>query len=64
VDWFAEQSEPARTVAEAAIAACTMEQRRYMIAFGILSESVNEATMPGLVARVMERRAAHANPGK
>jgi hypothetical protein len=61
VDHFADQPEPARTVAEAAMAACVAEEGKYMIATGIrYPASIEEATMPKLLARVMAIRAARA----
>jgi len=59
VDLFADQSEPARTVAEAAMASCVLEKGKYMIAIGVANpQALEEATMPGLLARVMTIRAA------
>jgi uncharacterized protein YecT (DUF1311 family) len=58
---FADQPEPARTVAEAAMAACTAEETKYMLASGIqYPASVEGATMPHLLARVMAFRAVRA----
>jgi hypothetical protein len=58
VDLFSLQQEPATTIAEAAIASCTREMGQYMAVFGIrYPESMKEATMPDLVARVMQNRA-------
>jgi hypothetical protein len=63
VDRVADQPEPARTVAEAAIAACWPEKYRYTAAMGdapIVAnlQAIDEASMPDLVARVMANRAA------
>jgi uncharacterized protein YecT (DUF1311 family) len=63
VDRFADQPEPARTVAEAAMATCTTEKIKYMLATGMnpaYSSAVEQATMPQLLARVMAVRAARS----
>jgi enamine deaminase RidA (YjgF/YER057c/UK114 family) len=61
VDTFADQPEPARTVAEAAMATCVGEEGKYLIATHINDPSaLREATMPDLLARVMAIRAARA----
>jgi hypothetical protein len=63
VDRFADQPESARTVAEAAMATCTTEKIKYMRATGMnpaYSGAVEQATMPGLLARVMAVRAARS----
>jgi uncharacterized protein YecT (DUF1311 family) len=60
-DKFADQPESAHTVAEAAMATCTAEKYKYMRAAGLAyPDSVEEATMPQLLARVMAVRAARA----
>lgn len=62
-DRFADQQEPARTVAEAAMATCVSEEARYLIALHLQHpESLHEATMPSLIARIMAARAAR--PGR
>ena len=59
VDLFAPQVETAVSVADAAITSCGLEMVRYMAALGIqYPESVREATLPQLTARVMAIRAA------
>jgi hypothetical protein len=59
VHLFADQPEPARAVAEAAMASCVSEKARYMIAIGVANpQAMEEATTPGLLARVMAIRAA------
>ena len=59
IDLFADQPEPARTVAEAAMASCVLEKAKYMIAIGVsYPTAVEEAAMPRLLARVMAIRAA------
>jgi hypothetical protein len=64
IDRYADQPEPARTVAEAAIAACQIEEVRYMQALGLkFLESVTETAIPELTAHVMEVRAARGKPG-
>jgi uncharacterized protein YecT (DUF1311 family) len=63
VDKFADQPEPARTVAEAAMATCRAEEYKYMRAAGINvtdPAAVEQAWMPDLLARVMAIRAARA----
>jgi uncharacterized protein YecT (DUF1311 family) len=61
VDKFADQPESAHTVAEAAMATCTAEKYKYMLATGIaIPDAVEQATMPHLLARVMAVRAARA----
>ena len=73
VDKFADQPEPARTVAEAAMATCTPEETKYLLESGKDStqtgagefalshpEALEQATMPQLLARVMAVRAARA----
>ncbi len=63
VDRFSAQPEAARTIAEAAMAACITEESLYMVASGIqFSASIEETSMPGLIARVMENRAARPAP--
>jgi hypothetical protein len=63
VDRFSAQPEGARTVAEAAMAACVTEETLYMLASGIqFPASIEETSMPGLVARVMANRAAQPAP--
>jgi uncharacterized protein YecT (DUF1311 family) len=60
-DTFADQPESARTVAEAALGACTAEEAKYMVTAGIrYVDSLREAAMPDLMARVMAIRAARA----
>jgi hypothetical protein len=62
-DTFADQPESARTVAEAALGACTVEEAKYVVAAGIrYVDSLREAAMPDLMARVMAIRAARAKP--
>jgi len=64
VDKFADQPESAHTVAEAAMAICTAEKHKYMLADGIAyPDAVEQATMPHLLARVMAVRAARAKFG-
>lgn len=61
VDRFSMQQETARAIAEAAMAACSVEEAEYMIASGIQSpEPIRETSLPGLMARVMENRAKAA----
>ena len=55
---FASQPEPAQIVAQAAMAACHKEAGEYMITAGIQwPKSVEEATMPDLLAYIMSIRA-------
>jgi hypothetical protein len=64
VDLFAPQAEPARTVADAAMTACSTEGAQYMIAFGLShTESLEGTTRPRLIARVMAIRAARTGTG-
>jgi uncharacterized protein YecT (DUF1311 family) len=61
VNTFVDQPEPARTVAEAAMATCVWEKANYMLAAGIHDPaSVEDAWIPHLIARVMAIRAARA----
>jgi hypothetical protein len=63
VDRFSAQSETARTVAEAAMAACITEEGRYMVTSGIqFPASIEDTSMPALIARVMSNRAAKLAP--
>ena len=56
-DRFAKQPEPARTVAEAAIEACAVEEMAYMVAVGLQSpQGMREAQISDLVARIMAIR--------
>ena len=65
VDRFSTQPETARTVAEAAMAACVKEEGLYMVTSGIqFPASIQEASMPGLIARVMSNRAATSTRAK
>lgn len=60
-DRFADQPETARTVAEAAMGACTAEETKLIAANGIRDPaSLQDAAMPRLLARVMAIRAARA----
>jgi uncharacterized protein YecT (DUF1311 family) len=63
VDKFADQPESAHTVAEAAMAICTAEKHKYMLADGIAyPDAVEQATMPHLLARGGAGQASAAKP--
>jgi hypothetical protein len=72
VERFADQPEDARTVAEAAMASCSVKETRYLLARAhsdgpdLLDriKTLREATMPDLIARVMEIRAARGKTQK
>jgi hypothetical protein len=60
---FATQSEPAREVAQAAMAFCSAQAFEYMSVFGINTvSSLHEATEPHLMAHVMMLRAEVRSP--
>jgi uncharacterized protein YecT (DUF1311 family) len=62
VDKLADQSEPAQIVALAAMETCWLEGIKYAVAAGhpADTESLKQATMPQLLARVMVIRAARS----
>jgi hypothetical protein len=72
VERFADQPEDAHTVAEAALASCSVKETKYLLVRGRSDEpdlldrskTLREAVMPDLLARVMEIRAAHGQTQK